>query len=104
MGARAVDETDHRATEPAATIPGVWLLTRSVVPSPTTRTKTWVRPKDEDLGQAQRHRHHDRLAGLELNLKKGNPAARATPRTVTGEKAPDMAQVTSPNGVWQKEA
>ena len=46
MGARAVDESDHRATEPAATIPGVWLLTRSVVPSPTTRTKTWVRPKD----------------------------------------------------------
>jgi hypothetical protein len=49
MGARAVDETDHRATEPAAIIPGVWLLTRIVVPSPTTRTtrtKTWVMPKD----------------------------------------------------------
>ena len=72
--------------------------------APDPQRRAFADDADEDLGQAQRHRHHDRLAGLELNLRKGNPAASATPRTVTGEKAPDMAQVTSPNGVWQKEA
>ena len=29
-----------------ATIPGVWLLTHNVEPSPTTRTKTWFRPSE----------------------------------------------------------